>query len=88
MARIHHRHRNRVLQVWGHVCGLCHARPDTLANLEIHHIVPQRDGGPDDDTNLIPLCTTCHTMVRQSIIIFDQKKLLENLKILLDKADK
>lgn len=28
--------------------------------IEIHHIVPQADGGPDDEDNAAPLCPNCH----------------------------
>jgi len=36
-------------------CCLCH----TLG-VEIHHIVPRGEGGPDDEDNAAPLCPTCH----------------------------
>jgi predicted DNA-binding protein len=36
-------------------CCLCQRLP-----VEIHHIVPQKDGGPDDDDNAAPLCPGCH----------------------------
>ena len=29
--------------------------------IEVHHIVPQKDGGPDSDDNAAPLCPNCHT---------------------------
>jgi hypothetical protein len=33
---------------------------DQRMPVEIHHIVPQKDGGPDDDDNAAPLCPGCH----------------------------
>ena len=36
-------------------CCLC----KTLG-VEIHHIVPQEEGGPDDEDNAAPLCPSCH----------------------------
>lgn len=36
-------------------CCLCHD-----LGVEIHHIVPQGEGGPDDEENAAPLCPTCH----------------------------
>jgi hypothetical protein len=33
---------------------------DQRTPVEIHHIVPQKDGGPDDDDNAAPLCPGCH----------------------------
>lgn len=38
-------------------CCLCH----TLG-VEIHHVVPQAEGGPDTEDNAAPLCPTCHEM--------------------------
>lgn len=34
------------------------------ANL-VHHIVSIRDGGTDDESNLIPLCRSCHDLVHK-----------------------
>ncbi len=36
-------------------CCLCHA-----LGVEIHHIVPQEEGGPDTEDNAAPLCPSCH----------------------------
>src|ERR1700741_2657614 len=36
-------------------CCLCHA-----LGIEIHHIVPQADGGLDTHDNAAPLCPSCH----------------------------
>lgn len=36
-------------------CCLCH----TLG-VEIHHILPQAEGGPDTEDNAAPLCPSCH----------------------------
>lgn len=36
-------------------CCLCHD-----FGVEIHHIIPQEDGGPDDEDNAAPLCPSCH----------------------------
>lgn len=88
MARIHHRHRARILAVWNNLCGLCDTRPSDLSDIEIHHIKAQKSGGSDEETNLVPLCLLCHTMVRKGTIKLDEKKLFDKLKILLDKTDK
>jgi len=37
-------------------CSICHR----LGNIQIHHIVPQSEGGLDDQSNATPLCTNCH----------------------------
>ena len=36
-------------------CCLCHA-----LGIEIHHIIPECDGGPDTEENAAPLCPSCH----------------------------
>jgi len=36
-------------------CCLCHA-----IGVEIHHIVPQNEGGEDTENNAAPLCPSCH----------------------------
>lgn len=38
-------------------CCICQ-RPSV--SLEAHHIIPQADGGTDDEDNAAPLCPTCH----------------------------
>ena len=32
-------------------------------NLTVHHIIPRKEGGSNDPTNLITLCTSCHDTV-------------------------
>ncbi len=36
-------------------CCLCFAK-----GIEIHHIVPRAEGGPDTEENAAPLCPSCH----------------------------
>ena len=36
-------------------CCICHA-----IGIDVHHVIPQADGGPDDEDNAAPLCPTCH----------------------------
>jgi hypothetical protein len=42
-------------------CCLCHKFAGT--KMEIHHIVPRSEGGPDTEQNGIPLCFDCHAEV-------------------------
>ncbi|MGI8987567.1 MAG: HNH endonuclease signature motif containing protein [Nocardioidaceae bacterium] len=42
----------------------CHHR-----NLQIHHIVSWLAGGPTDMTNLIGLCTSCHTLLHRGHLV-------------------
>jgi hypothetical protein len=36
-------------------CCLCHA-----IGVEVHHIIPQSEGGEDTENNAAPLCPSCH----------------------------
>lgn len=61
-------------------CQLCgHEAPfkdkDGAPYLEIHHIVPLRDGGSDSPENLIALCPNCHRKLQVSADANDMKKL-------------
>jgi HNH endonuclease len=33
---------------------------DRLKKVDVHHIVSEADGGPDDEDNAAPLCESCH----------------------------
>lgn len=39
------------------MCCLCH-----LAYVEVHHIIPEAEGGPNTESNAAPLCPACHDM--------------------------
>jgi hypothetical protein len=34
-----------------------------ISKVDIHHIIPQEDGGPDTEDNAAPLCGSCHTLL-------------------------
>ncbi len=40
-------------------CCWCNNRQNKI---EVHHIVPQAEGGPDDEDNAAPLCGSCHDL--------------------------
>jgi HNH endonuclease len=46
----------------GRRCCLC----GKLHLIQVHHIVPQEEGGTDDITNAIPLCPNCHDEVHRA----------------------
>jgi len=48
--------KNEVRNKAFHRCSICHR----LGTIQIHHIIPQNEGGPDDQNNATPLCTNCH----------------------------
>lgn len=47
-----------VLTESGFRCGVPACRG--IFPIEIHHLVPVRDGGDNDPNNLLPLCPNCH----------------------------
>src|SRR5436305_13441321 len=51
----------RALVLCGRHCCLCHKFCGT--NIELHHIVPESEGGSDAIDNGIPLCFDCHAEV-------------------------
>ena len=57
MADIPEPLRREVLVEAGHRCAIptCHQHP-----VDVHHIVPQSEGGPTSFENLIALCANCH----------------------------
>lgn len=44
-------------------CGIGYNQPELNAIHEVHHIVPVKQGGSDDDNNLILICSNCHKVV-------------------------
>ena len=45
------------------LCAECARQGRVTAATDVHHIVPRRDGGPDEDSNLMALCHACHSRV-------------------------
>ncbi len=51
--------------------GICH-RCGSRENLNVHHIIPVKDGGTRDLKNLVVLCDSCHTIVEhQQKILYE-----------------
>lgn len=44
--------------------GRCYFCPKQT-DLEDHHVIPQRFGGPDSDENIVRLCNRCHDKLEQ-----------------------
>jgi 5-methylcytosine-specific restriction endonuclease McrA len=56
---------------WRHFCWQCR-RPELhlktlrpVVSIEVHHIIPRKDGGLDDLQNLQVLCAECHAEVHR-----------------------
>ena len=57
---------NALLTMWGGQCaapGCTHSR-----FIEMHHIHEWADGGPTDLENLLPLCSSCHSLVTEGYL--------------------
>ena len=70
--------REAILHRDNYTCQCCGKKN---CRLEVHHIKFRRDGGTDDEENLITLCTDCHKGVHAGTVILDKKpKKSKNLK--------
>lgn len=52
----------KILQRDNYTCQQCFSSPvnNKECKLQIHHIIPIKKNGTDDDNNLITLCKKCH----------------------------
>ena len=48
--------------------------------LEIHHVIPSRDGGEDSPKNLVALCPNCHRKINLAPTDTDLETLKSNIK--------
>jgi RNA-directed DNA polymerase len=68
--------------LWGKQKGKCKVCMDNIDNgerLEVHHILPRKQGGKDNIDNLVMLHTNCHRQIHSKLgqQITDVSKLLE-----------
>ena len=54
--------RNKVLVDAMHRCCLCPAHEDII---DLHHIVPISEDGPNTEENLMAVCPTCHAKIHR-----------------------
>ena len=65
--------REKVFEKHGRFCNMCGSEQ----NLQMHHIIPIRNGGTNELENLIPLCKNCHQDIHylgQNQMTSDDKK--------------
>ncbi len=55
-AKLTNQERKAIYARDGYRCALC----DNSRYLQIHHVIPRKDGGTDSPQNLITLCSVCH----------------------------
>jgi hypothetical protein len=68
----------QVLAQAGYMCG--NPRCRNLLGLDLHHIEPVRDNGPNTPDNLIPLCMLCHGLHTRGEM---DRKAIEQWKLIL-----
>jgi hypothetical protein len=54
--------RNKVLVDAMHRCCLC---PEHREIVDLHHVVPISEGGPNTENNLMAVCPTCHATIHR-----------------------
>ena len=69
--------REAILHRDNYTCQCCGKKN---CRLEVHHIKFRRDGGTDDEENLITLCTDCHKGVHTGTVVLNKKPKKMNLK--------
>ncbi len=45
------------------LCVCCHEAGRVEPATDVHHLIPKRSGGSDEDSNLQALCHACHSKV-------------------------
>ena len=55
--------REKVFEKYGRCCSMCGSEQ----NVEVHHIIPIREGGTNELENLIPLCRDCHQEIHHFV---------------------
>lgn len=68
-----------VLDRDGYTCQSCKGKSKDK-RLEVHHIVFRKDGGSDEQENLITLCKTCHDSLHNGDIVLNGGKVKGQLK--------
>lgn len=54
------RKRAAVMKRDGYVCQPCKQQNRVTLATEVDHVIPQAEGGTDDESNLQAICETCH----------------------------
>lgn len=66
---------SKILKKLNMKCSICGWNKATC---DIHHILPKKCGGTDDNNNLIILCPNCHRMVHNHSNEITKEMLLDN----------
>jgi ATP-dependent DNA helicase RecQ len=72
--------REAVLARDENMCFQCHVRFES-ADLDVHHLIPRKQGGADDPANLVALCDGCHAARHPSLQVGLARRILERWAI-------
>lgn len=100
MSQLKQSTRQEVFDRRGHECIFCGVTGEQHEqehgrDLDIHHVIPKREGGSNDPDNLIPVCIGCHRTIestqgealsRIANEELDRQKLLDNTNDLREKV--
>lgn len=76
--------KNTILHEAGYLCGNPACR--CVITLDMHHLDPVSNGGPDDPNNLIALCPNCHRRHHNKEIPIESLKAWKMLQLSLSQA--
>jgi hypothetical protein len=80
----------KIFQEANSACAFC--KQNEIVMLDIHHIIRRKDGGPNEELNLILVCKKCHTDIEDGIItlteVMRKKQELVKYKDSIKKEDK
>lgn len=86
-SRMWRRFRKEIILERKHECEFCNIKIDNERKIQLHHIIPIKNGGNNDKSNLMILCLKCHAIIEHLTKIgykhnkiFDPIKLIELLK--------
>lgn len=76
--------KREVLTEAGYRCAVPTCR--TILALDLHHIIPVEEGGPNALSNLLALCPTCHALYTRGIIARESIHAWKQLVVALNHA--
>lgn len=76
--------RREVLTESGYRCAVPTCR--TILAIDLHHIVEVKDGGPNELSNLLALCPTCHALYTRGTISKDAINVWKTILVALNHA--
>jgi hypothetical protein len=74
--------RTEVLIEAGYRCAVPTCR--TILAIDLHHMVEVREGGPDDASNLLALCPTCHALFHRGEIAAEAIRVWKSMLVSLN----